>query len=293
MLFENSTCNSTSLNDMPISYAIGGSGPPVLMLHGFPQTKAMWSPVAGALQSRYTVVCADLRGYGDSGAPPGDETERYSFRAMAADPLALMERLGFDRFHLVGHDRGGRTAHRLALDAPERVRSLALLDIVPTDVMLERVTRDVAYTYWHWYFLSQPAPLPQSMVQHDPDFFYETCLETWGATRLSAFDPELLDEYGRCWREPKMTLACCADYRATIEIDHRLDHEDRHRKLACPTLAFWGSVGAMARLFDMEAQWRAKCERLETATLPGGHFFVDQFPRETAEILTAWLDRQA
>lgn len=293
MLFDDMTCDSVTVNGLSISYAVGGSGPPVLMLHGFPQTKAMWSPVAAALRERYTVVCADLRGYGDSGAPDGHEAERYSFRAMAEDQIALMERLGFDRFHLIGHDRGGRTAHRLALDAPERVRSLAVLDIVPTDVMLDRVTREVAHVYWHWYFLAQPAPLPQTLIEHDPDFFYETCLETWGATELSAFDPGLLEEYRRCWRDPNMIRASCADYRAAIEIDHQLDRADRERKLACPTLAFWGSAGVIGRLFDMETEWRAKCDVLETATLPGGHFFVDQFPRETADILMDWLDRRA
>lgn len=292
MLFDGMTCDTIALDGLAISYAIGGDGPPVLMLHGFPQTKAMWSPIAATLQQRYTVVCADLRGYGDSGAASGDEVDQYSFRAMAADQIALMQRLGFDGFHLIGHDRGGRTAHRLALDAPERVRSLAVLDIVPTDVMLDRVTRDLAYVYWHWYFLAQPAPLPQSLIQHDPDFFHETCLETWGATDLSAFDPELLREYRRCWREPKMIHAACADYRAAINVDYWLDRADHGRKLACPTLALWGSAGVIGRLFDLEAEWRAQCEALEAAALPGGHFFVDQYPRETAEALMDWLDRQ-
>jgi pimeloyl-ACP methyl ester carboxylesterase len=168
------------------------------MLHGFPQNKAMWARVAPALAQRYTVVCADLRGYGDSSKPRClPDRSNYSFRAMAGDQLNLMRAFGFDRFHVVGHDRGGRTGHRLALDHLDAVLSLTVMDIVPAYAMFMDTNRKVAGSYWHWYFLSQPEPFPERMISHDPDFFYETCLVGWGATKIADFDQEMLADYRR------------------------------------------------------------------------------------------------
>jgi haloacetate dehalogenase len=272
---------------------VAGSGPPVLLLHGYPQNLAMWARVAPALAERYTVVCADLRGYGDSSKPRcSKDRSNYSFRTFAADQLGLMRELGFDRFHVVGHDRGGRTGHRLALDRPEAVRSLTVMDIVPTYAMFMDTNRHVAGAYWHWYFLTQPEPFPERLIGGDPDFFYETSLIGWGATKLSDFDPEQLAEYRRAWRTPEMIHGSCSDYRAAATIDLEHDRADLARKVECPTLVFYGTSGVMARLFDIPAEWRKRCLAIAEASLPGGHFFVDQFPCETARILKEFLDAQ-
>ncbi|HXZ00785.1 MAG TPA: alpha/beta hydrolase [Stellaceae bacterium] len=273
-----------------IAYVIGGSGPPALLLHGFPQNKAMWARVAPALAERFTVICADLRGYGDSAKPKClPDRSNYAFRALAEDQLGLMRQLGFERFHLIGHDRGGRTGHRMALDHPEAVLSLAVMDIVPTYAMFMETNRHVAGAYWHWYFLSQPEPFPERLIGNDPDFFYETCLLGWGAAKLSDFDPEMLAEYRRCWRDPGMIHGSCSDYRAGASIDLEHDAADIERKVTCPTLVFYGSAGVMAKLFDIPAHWRRRCANVKEASLPGGHFFVDQYPKETVDILLRFL----
>jgi haloacetate dehalogenase len=276
--------------EIGINTVVGGSGDPVLMLHGFPQNLAMWARVAPSLARDYTVVCTDLRGYGDSDKPAQDEDlANYSFRRMAQDQVDVMRELGFERFHVVGHDRGGRTAHRMALDHADAVRSVALLDIVPTYDMFDRADAETARTYWHWYFLQQPAPYPEEIIAADPDHFYEGCLAGWGATRISDFDPEQLAEYRRTWRLRESIFGGCADYRAAADVDLRLDQADLQRKVECPALVLWGERGVIAGLFDVAELWAARFSRMQTRTLPGGHFFVDQFPGETAEILRQFL----
>lgn len=273
---------------------MGGNGPPLLLLHGFPQNLAEWARVAPLLARQFTVVCADLRGYGDSFKPKClPDRSNYAFRAMAADQVALMKHLGFERFHVAGHDRGGRTAHRLALDHPAAALSLAVLDIVPTYAMFMETNRHIAGTYWHWYFLSQPEPFPERLIGNDPDFFYETCLVGWGAARLEDFDPEMLADYRRCWRDKLMIHGSCSDYRAGATIDLEHDQADLARQVQCPALACWGAKGLMHKLFDIEAQWRRRCANLSVASLPGGHFFIDRFPQETARILADFLGAQA
>jgi haloacetate dehalogenase len=290
MLYENFQRKLLRVGDIDISYVTAGHGPPLLLLHGFPQNLAMWARVAPILAADFTVVCADLRGYGDSLKPKcAPDKANYSFRAMAGDQVGLMKALGLHRFHVVGHDRGGRTAHRMALDHPDAVLSLAVLDIVPTYAMFHETNRHVAGAYWHWYFLSQPEPFPERLIGSDPDFFYETCLVRWGATRLSDFDPELVADYRRCWREPDMIHGSSSDYRAAASIDLEHDATDIDNKVGCPTLAFWGAKGAMHKLFDIGAAWRKRCANVTAASLPGGHFFVDQFPAETAQILAKFL----
>ncbi len=291
MVFETFTQATARIDGTEIAYVSGGSGPPVLLLHGFPQNKAMWARVAPQLARHYTVVCADLRGYGDSAKPAClPDRSTYAFRALAADQLGLMRQLGFDHFHVVGHDRGGRTGHRMALDHPDTVRSLTVMDIVPTYAMFMDTNRHVAGSYWHWYFLSQPEPFPERMIGHDPDFFYETCLVGWGATTLADFDAEMLADYRRSWRNPAMIHGSCSDYRAAASIDLEHDGADIARKVTCPALAFYGSGGVMAKLFDIPAEWRKRCANLQDRSLPGGHFFVDQFPDDTATILLQFLN---
>lgn len=276
--------------EIGINTVVGGSGDPVLLLHGFPQNLAMWARVAPLLARDHTVVCTDLRGYGDSDKPAQDEDlANYSFRRMAQDQVDVMRELGFERFHVVGHDRGGRTAHRMALDHADAVRSVAVLDIVPTYDMFDRADAETARTYWHWYFLQQPAPYPEEIIAAAPDHFYEGCLAGWGATRISDFDPEQLAEYRRTWRLRESIFGGCADYRAAADVDLRLDQADLQRKVECPALVLWGERGVIAGLFDVAELWAARFSRMQTATLPGGHFFVDQFPGETAEILRQFL----
>jgi len=273
-----------------IACTVGGSGPPLLMLHGFPQNLAMWARVAPTLAEQFTVVCADLRGYGDSAKPKClPDRSNYAFRAFADDQVGLMHRLGFQRFHVVGHDRGGRTGHRMALDHPDVVLTLTVMDIVPTYAMFMDTNRHVASAYWHWYFLSQPEPFPERLIGNDADFFYETCLIGWGATKIGDFDAEMLAAYRHAWRDPAMIHGSCSDYRAAASIDLEHDAADIDRKVACPTLVFFGASGAMARLFDITTEWRKRCARVVEASLPGGHFFVDQFPAETARILLGFL----
>ena len=272
-----------------INTVVGGSGDPVLLLHGYPQNLSMWARVAPALAADHTVVCADLRGYGDSDKPPQDaDLANYSFRQMAQDQVDVMRTLGFERFHVVGHDRGARTAHRMALDHPDAVRSLALLDIVPTYDMFQRVDALTAKAYWHWYFLQQPAPYPETVIAADPDHFFEGCLTGWGAMDLGDFDAEQLASYRRSWRQRDFIFGSTADYRATAEVDLRLDEADLQRKVDCPALVIWGERG-IARLFDMEQVWTARLSRMRTASLPSGHFFVDEFPAETTALLHSFL----
>ncbi len=276
------------VNGQQIFYAKGGNGPPVLLLHGFPQTHAMWHAVAPALARQFTVICPDLRGYGASSKPQG--TENYSFREMGADQLALMSHLGFDQFHLIGHDRGGRTAHRMALDAPAAIKSLTVMDIIPTHLLLDDLSRHVAKAYYHWFFLAQPSPFPETLIAHDPDAYYEASLMAWGSTPLSDFDAEALTAYRKAWRNPDTIRGMCEDYRAALEIDFDLDAADLSRTLDCPALVLWGADGAMGKAYDVAATWADRLSDMSSKALPGGHFFVDQYPQETTQVLLAFLE---
>jgi haloacetate dehalogenase len=273
--------------DGPIAYETFGDGPPLLLLHGFPQTRAMWARIAPALADAFTVVIPDLRGYGQSHKPA--VMPDMSFRAMGAEMAALMAHLGHARFHLAGHDRGARVAHRMALDAPERVASLAVMDIVPTLHLLETLTHPVARAYYHWFFLAQPEPFPETMIGHDPDAYFERCLLGFGKARLSDFAPDQLAAYRAGWRDPDAIRAMCHDYRAAIDIDIAHDAQDRDRRVACPTLVLFGAEGAMARAMDVPATWETRVTAMTARAVPGGHFFPDQSPEETAAALRAFL----
>ncbi len=278
-MFEGFTRRTFEVNGVSIEAVVGGAGPPVLLLHGYPQCRAMWARIAPQIAKRFTVVATDLRGYGDSAKPKnasGNAT--YSFREMARDQREVMTALGFDRFHVVGHDRGGRTGHRLALDFPAHVASLAVLDIIPTYAMFMDTNRHVAGGYWHWYFLSQPEPFPEHMIGLDPDFFYETCLVGWGKTTLADFDAAQLAEYRRCWRDPGMIHGSCSDYRAAATIDLTHDTADIATKVACPTLVFWGAGGVMGKLFDMKAEWAKRLSEYENRDPPRRPFFPRPVP---------------
>ncbi|MGP6089315.1 alpha/beta fold hydrolase [Antarctobacter jejuensis] len=281
------TPTRATLDGVEIAYERGGSGPPLLLLHGFPQTRAMWAEVAPILARDFTVICPDLRGYGESGKPKG--LASYAFREMARDQLALMRSLGFERFHLAGHDRGGRTAHRLALDTPEAIQTLTVMDIIPTHLLLSDLTYKVARAYYHWFFLAQPEPFPESMIAADPDAYYESCLLGFGAAQLSDFKPDQLAAYRAAWADPDCRRAMCDDYRAAIEIDIHHDAQDLPRRVTCPALVLYGADGAMARAYDVPATWADRLSRIQATAIPGGHFFIDQSPTQTAKALHGFL----
>lgn len=288
--FEKAQCAVS--NGIEIDYVKGGSGPPVLLLHGYPQTRALWSKVAPILAEHFTVIAADLRGYGASSKPTNAaDDSTYSFRAMANDQVLLMQSLGFKHFHAVGHDRGARTVHRMALDHPDIVQSLTVMDIIPTADVFAQTDKQLALTYWHWFFLAQPAPFPETLIGHDPDRFFETCLLGWGKSQLSDFDSEQLAAYRAAWHDPDMIRGSCADYRAAATIDSIHDLADQAAIVTCPTLVAYGADGVMAQMFDIPALWRQKCANVQDGPIPGGHFFIDQHPDETAALLLSFLTK--
>lgn len=276
-----------NVNGQRICFSAIGSGPPLLLLHGFPQTHVLWRKVGELLSNQFTVIAPDLRGYGDSSKPQG--TENYTFRHMAQDQLALMQHLGFVRFHVAGHDRGGRVAHRLALDAPDQVLTLSVMDIVPTHLLLDQLSRQVATSYYHWFFLAQPAPFPETMIGHDPNRYFESCLLGWGAAKLADFDPGSLAAYRRAWGDPDTIRGMCADYRAALHFDFDLDAQDLERQVLCPSLVLYGAEGAMAKAYDVPSTWQDRLSQMQARAIPGGHFFVDQSPEPTARALSEFI----
>lgn len=292
-LFPDFTRGRFQASGADIHYVRGGAGAPVLLLHGYPQTHACWHRIAPLLAQHYTVVCADLRGYGDSSKPAGlPDHSNYSKRAMAQDMVELMASLGFERFHLVGHDRGGRVAHRLAADHPRRVHTLAVLDISPTLKMFESTNLAFATAYYHWFLMLQPPPLPEQMLAGRVPF---NILGRVGRAEpdLSRFSEQAVREYIRCFADPAAIHASCEDYRAAGTIDLEHDRADRAggRKLPMPVLALWGSEGVIARLFDCLADWREVAADVSGRALPCGHFVPEEAPAETLAEITAFLRR--
>ena len=268
-----------------VHYVAGGTGPPLLLLHGYPQTHIMWRKVAPRLAADFTVVAADLRGYGDSGKPLTDERHTpYSKRAMAGDLAALMTALGHERFLLAGHDRGGRVAHRLTLDNPERVERLAVLDIVPTERLFRDTGKAVATGYYHWYFLIQQAPFPETLIGNSVEFYLRTKLGRWGAAS-DTVDEEAFAEYLRCFGNPATIHASCEDYRAAATVDLEHDAADLERRIECPLLVLWGERGLMHRHFDVPGTWRERASDVSGKPIPCGHFLPEEAPDETFRAL--------
>lgn len=259
---------------------IGGAGPPLLLLHGHPQTHVMWHRVAPALATRFTVVAADLRGYGDSQRVPADAGHAaYGKRTMALDMVGLMRGLGFERFAVCAHDRGARVAHRLALDHPQAVSRLMLLDVAPTLAMYDGSHDTFARAYWHWYFLIQPAPLPERLIEADPRAYVREVMGRRHAG-LAAFDPAALAEYERCLSLPGSASALCEDYRAGAGIDLEHDRADREagRRLTQPLAVLWGAQGVVGRCFDVPALWAAAAHDVDCRALPCGHYIAEEAP---------------
>jgi haloacetate dehalogenase len=277
----------------------GGEGPPLLLVHGFPETHAMWHRVAPRLADAFTVVCADLRGYGASGAPPSrPDHAPYAKRAMARDLVALMGALGHDRFAVAGHDRGGRAAYRLALDHPERVTRLAVLDVVPTAEAFHRADARLALAFWPWSLLAQPAPLPERLIAADPEAVVLDAVTQWG-TDAACFPPALRAAYADALRDPARVHAVCEEYRAAATLDVAHDDADRAagRRIACPVLALWAAGTALDTWYADAGGplgvWRAWADDVTGRAVPGGHFFPEARPDETAAALRAFVAGRA
>ena len=259
---------------------VGGDGPPLLLLHGHPQTQAIWHKVAPALATRFTLVLCDLRGYGDSSKPAGaDDHANYSKRVMARDHLRVMQALGHERFRVLAHDRGARVAHRLAADNPGVVERLTLLDIAPTLAMYEQTTEAFARAYWHWFFLIQRAPLPERLIEADPAAYLRDVMGGRSAG-LSPFDPRAFAEYTRCLSLPGAAHGLCEDYRAAAGIDLLHDRADRDGglRLAMPLQVLWGRDGVVQRCFQPLAEWRLVADDVRGQALPCGHYIPEEAP---------------
>ena len=284
-MFEGFAERRIATGGAEIHAVVGGDGPPLALLHGYPQTHVMWHRVAPRLAEAFTVVAPDLRGYGRSSKPPGGEgSVNYAKRAMARDIVEVMAALGHDRFLLAGHDRGGRVAYRLALDHPDRVQRLATLDIMPTIEQFERLDRRGALGSFHWFLLAQPSPLPERLIGGDPLSFLHDMLSRWSGA--DAFAPEALADYERSFGDPETVRATCDDYRAGATIDCDLDAADRDagRRIACPMLALWGDRGGDRRAGMMEV-WGRWATDVRGAAIPCGHFLPEEAPDETAAAL--------
>ena len=262
-----------------------GAGPPLLLLHGYPQTGYMWHKIAPRLAEDFTVVVADLRGYGDSDKPTSSEDHAvYSKRAMAADMMAVMTALGYSQFFIAGHDRGGRVAHRLARDYPQAVTKLAVLDIAPTAMMYDTTDMHFATSYYHWFFLIQPAPFPETLIGSDPKFFLESKMQHWGKDR-TAITNDAFDEYLRCFSNPDTIHASCEDYRASASIDLEHDAADVGLKLDIPLLVLWGATAMVGNKYDMLCAWQEVATDVTGFAVPGGHYLPEESPDETYQAL--------
>lgn len=289
-LFPGFHAATIETGEAAIRVRYGGSGPPLLLLHGIPETHLMWHKIAPRLARDFTVVATDLRGYGESAKPASTADHApYTKRAMARDQVAVMRHLGFERFAVAGHDRGARVAYRLALDHPERVRKLAVLDIVPTGEALRRIDTAMAFGYWVWFFLAQPDGLPERVIGNDPRFFLDHMLDGWSAVP-GAFPAAIRRAYLRNFSDPETLHAICEEYRAALTLDAALDEADRgRRRIACPVLALWSGEGPVQRWYDALAVWREWADDVRGAALDCGHFLPEEAPEETYAALRAFF----
>lgn len=289
-MFEGFTLSTIDTGETSIRVRHGGSGPPLLLLHGISQTHLMWHKVAPLLARDFTVVATDLRGYGESGKPPTTlDHAPYSKRAMARDQVEVMRRLGFERFFLAGHDRGGRVAYRLAIDHPERVLKLAVLDILPTGEAFRRANMGFALGYWLWFFLAQPEPLPERYLGAAPRVLVDHMLDDL-ADVPDSFPDEVRAEYYRAFEDPETIHAVCEEYRAAATLDFEQDESDRgKRRIACPVLALWGGRGVLPEWYDVLGIWREWAEDVRGRGLDCGHFLPEEAPEDTAAELRVFF----
>lgn len=288
-MFVNFNQQTIEIDQIKINVLTGGKGEPLLLLHGYPQTHVMWHKIAPLLAQDFTVIVTDLRGYGDSSKPPGEpDHSNYSKRALATEQLEIMSLLGYDKFILVGHDRGARVAHRLTLDYEKRVKKLAVLDIAPTYKMYATTDKEFASVYYHWFFLIQPYPFPETLIGANPEFFLLNCLQSWSRD-FSAFTPEALAEYIRCFSIPETIHATCEDYRAAASIDLEHDQLDLTQKIQCPVLALWGGKGLIAHKYNVLETWRERAINVTGHSIDCGHFLPEEATQETYSALREFL----
>lgn len=290
-MFTSYTHELRSINGLNIHCRIGGDGPPLLLLHGHPQTHVIWHKVADQLAENFTVVAADLRGYGDSDKPPASEASvSYSKRIMARDQLLLMQSFGFAQFSVLAHDRGARVAHRLALDHPDAVTRMILLDIAPTLAMYTQANEEFARAYWHWFFLIRPTPLPETLIEADPENYLRTVMGTRSAG-MDPFTDDAFSEYLRCLKLPGAAIAICEDYRASAGLD--LEHDqadiDAGNKLKCPLLALWGEKGTVGRCFSPLHEWQKVALNVDGNALASGHYIAEEIPELLLEYTLDFL----
>ncbi len=293
-MFEGFTNEQINTSGTTINLVRGGDGPPVLLLHGYPQTHVMWHKIAPRLAEDFTMVAPDLRGYGDSGKPPSDDShEAYCKRTTAQDQIEVMDSLGFDSFHVVGHDRGARVGHRMALDHPGRVKSFTSLDVVPAQAAFENMDSSLAFAWFHWHLMRQPPPLPETLIGNNARVYLDFLLERWTAVE-GAITEDAYAEYLRCFSDPETIRASCADYRA-VELDLVHDDADRGRRLACPILALWGGnmakrpgwqTGAKLNMLDV---WQERADDVRGHAIDCGHFLPEEAPDETLRQLLAFF----
>lgn len=290
-MFPGFTPRRLQVNGIHLHTLTGGAGPPLLLLHGYPQSHLIWHRVADELARHYTVVITDLRGYGLSDKPPGQaDHANYSKRTMAQDQVQAMRQLGYPSFFLCGHDRGARVSHRLAVDHPEAVKKLMLLDISPTLTMYEQTTMDFARSYWWWFWLIQPAPFPESMVAGAPETYLKKKIG-WGHAGLTPFTDETYAAYLSYVSDPATMHGMCEDYRAAASIDLEHDRADRDagRRIACPVNLLWGEFGVVNRCFKPLADWRAVAGDVRGRALPCGHYIPEEVPRELLDEMKAFF----
>src|SRR5689334_18589384 len=285
-MFEGFALSMIDLEAVKVRVRHGGKGPPLLLLHGHPQTHMMWHAIAPRLAQDFMVIAPDLRGYGESSKPESTPDHfPYSKRVMAQDQIALMKHFGFEQFSVAGHDRGGRCAYRLALDHAQRVRKLAVLDIVPTGEAFRRADMAFGLGYWHWFFLAQPFPLPERMIGANPDNYYFR-------VGREKFHPEALADYMRCCHNPETIHAMCEDYRAAATIDYQLDEADRGvRRIACPVLGLWGRQGQIEQWYDVLAIWRDWAGDVGGKAIDCGHYLAEEAPDQTYAELQEFFAR--
>lgn len=280
-----------------INTIYGGNekGSPLLLLHGIPETHVLWRKVAPVLAKDYFLVMTDLRGYGDSGKPPGGGDHfAYSKRAMAQDQVEVMKHLGFEKFALVGHDRGGRAAHRLALDHPEVLSKLVILDIVPTYLLYQQITQEFATIFYHWFLLVQPPPFPETMVANSAEYFLKCTLLWLGGSKITDplpdwIDPAVFQEYFRTFRSPETIHAICEDYRAAASIDLAHDKADLDKKIQCPMMVLWSEKGPFHRMYNVLQTWKDRAVQAQGKSMPTGHFLPEQMPLELTQELKTFL----
>jgi len=290
-MFDDFKDVSATVDGVRIKAIQGGNGPALLLLHGHPQTHAIWHKVVPELTKHFTIVAADLRGYGDSGKPEGfPDHSNYSKRRMAQDQVDLMRSLGYESFAVLAHDRGGRVAARMALDHPAVVRKLITLDVAPTLAMYEQTSFEFARAYWHWFFLVRPAPFPETLIRADADLYLKQTIGARSAG-LKPFTPEAYAEYLRCLQQPETAHGICEDYRASITIDLEHDRESlaKGQKITCDFLALWGAEGVIEKCFDPIAEWKHLSDNVSGHSLPCGHYIPEEAPELLLERVLPFL----